>query len=144
MNYTIIKHTQGDSGYDRCGDYYCNEGTFEHDVFRADGDDEEYMEQQFAKAWAMAELGEYDDLLILFNGIPETEWNDAEWEEYDRLSKLKDAELIILRAEREEAKRIQREKDAEAALQKARQIAAAERANDLAELQRLQRKLGVK
>jgi hypothetical protein len=143
MNYTIIKHTEAEGGYDRYGDGYHNPGTFEYEFFRADGD-EEYMTNQFIKAWAKAEFSKYDNLIILVNGIPDTEMNDAEWDEFDRLTKLMQAELLIVKAGFEEAKRIQKEKDAEAALQKAREIAAQQRRADLAQLEALQRKLGIK
>ena len=142
-NYTIIKHIAGTSGYDRYGDWDGTDSVFEYEFFRAD--DDEYITNQFIKAWAKAEFGNtYENLIIMINGIPDTEMNEAEWDEFERLSKLMEAEKLIVKAEFEEAKRIQKEKDAEAALQKARQIEADQRRKDLAQLEALQRKLGMK
>ena len=135
MNYTIIGHTEDSSYYDRCGDHVSQPGKFETQFFR----------DEFLKAWAHARFhNTYEDLLILIDGIPDGFLEDAEYEKYVDLEREMEALLPQLKAEHDEAERIRREAAANAAVEQAQRLAAQQRARDLAQLEELQRRLGVK
>ena len=139
MNFTIIGHTEDSSYHDRCGDYISQPGQFETQFFR------EEQKEEFLKAWAHARFhSTYENLIILVNGVPEDKMNEEEYDQFDDLGREREPFDAIVKAEHEEAERIRKEAAANAALEKARQIAAQERARDLAQLEALQRKLGVK
>lgn len=147
MNFTIIGHTADSSYHDRCGDYISRRGTFETRFFR------EKQKAEFLKAWAHAKFhNTYKDLLILMNGVPSEsltpDWNsfmtDEEYEQFEDLEREMEELLPSIKAEHEEAERIRTEEAANAALEKARKLDAEQRARDLAQLEQLQRKLGVK
>jgi hypothetical protein len=139
MNYTIIGHTEDNSYYDRCGDHISKPGKFTTLFFR------EEDKTAFLKAWARAKYyNTYENLLILTNGIPEDRLEDDEYYAFQDLDREMRELLPQIEAEHEEAERIRKEAAANAAVEKARQIAAQQRARDLAQLEELQRKLGVK
>lgn len=139
MNYTIIGHTEDSSYHDRCGDYISQPGAFEVQFFR------EEEKEAFLKAWAHARFhSTYEDLVILVNGVPEDKMTSEEYDAFDDLDREREPFDAIIKAEHEEAERARKEAAANAALEKARQLAAQERARDLAQLEALQRKLGVK
>lgn len=139
MNFTIIGHTEDNSYHDRCGDYISRPGTFETQFFRDD------KRAEFLHAWAHAKFhNTYEDLIILVNGIPDSHMEGEEWDQYEVLEREMEAVMITIKAEHDEAERIRKEAAANAAVEKARQITAQERARDLAQLEALQRKLGVK
>jgi hypothetical protein len=139
MNYTIIGHTEDSSYHDRCGDYISQPGAFETQFFRED------KKAEFLCAWAHARFhNTYEDLLILIDGIPDGFLEDAEYEKYVDLEREMEALLPQLKAEHDEAERIRKEAAANAALEQARKLAAQQRARDLAQLEELQRRLGVK
>jgi hypothetical protein len=139
MNYTIIGQTDDNSYHDRCGDYISRPGTFETQFFRDD------KKAEFLRAWAHAKYhNTYENLIILLNGIPDSNLEGEEWEQYEDLEREMDPLYAIIDAEHKEAERIRKEAAANAALEKARQIAHMERQRDLQQLEALQRKLGVK
>jgi hypothetical protein len=139
MNFTIIGQTDDNSYHDRCGDFISRPGTFETMFFRDD------KKAEFLRAWAHAKFHvTYENLIILLNGIPDSNLEGEEWEQYEDLEREMEALLPAIKAEHDEAERIRKEAAANAALEKARQIAAQQRARDLAQLEELQRKLGVK
>ncbi len=139
MNYTIIGHTEDSSYHDRCGDYISQPGTFETQFFRED------KKAEFLRAWAHARFhNTYEDLLILINGIPEDRFEDDEYDAFRALEIEMEALLPQIKAEHDEAERIRKEAAANAALEQARKLAAQQRARDLAQLEELQRRLGVK
>lgn len=139
MNFTIIGHTEDSSYHDRCGDYITRPGKFETQFFR------EEDKEAFLKAWAHARFhSTYENLIILVNGVPEESMNEEEYSTFDDLHREREPFDAIVKAEHEEAERLRKEAAANAAVEKARQIAAQERARDLAKLEELQRKLGIK
>lgn len=139
MNYTLIGHTEDRSYYDRCGDHISKPGNFTVLFFREDD------KAAFLKAWANARYhNTYETLIILTNGIPEDQLEDDEYYAFQDLEREMDALFEVIDAEHKEAERIRKEAAANAAVEKARQIAAQQRARDLAQLEELQRKLGVK
>jgi hypothetical protein len=139
MNYTIIGHTADGSYHDRCGDYISKPGEFETQFFRDD------KKAEFLRAWAHAKYhNTYEDLIILLNGIPDGKLEDEEYEQYEDLEREMDPLYAAIDVEHKEAERLRKEVAAEAALAKARQIAHMDRQRDLAQLEALQRKLGVK
>jgi hypothetical protein len=138
MNYTIIGHTKDSSYYDRCGGVISQPGTLETQAFRDD------KKAEFLRAWAHASFhNTYEDLLILINGIPIDQYEDDEYE--PRALEIEmEALLLQVKAEHDEAERIRKEAAANAAAERARRNAAEQRARDLAQLEELQRRLGVK
>ena len=139
MNYTIIGHTEDSSYYDRCGDHVSRPGVFETQFFR------EEEKAAFLKAWAHAKFhNTYETLIILVNGVPEDKMNDAEYEAFEDLERELDTFYAEISAEHEVTEKARKEAAANAAVEKARQIAAQQRARDLAQLEELQRKLGIK
>lgn len=138
MNYTIIGHTEDSSYHDRCGDYVSEPGKFETEFFRDDG------KAEFLKAWAHAKFhSTYEDLLILINGIPDNEMNEAEYAAFEIVeAEMKEQEKIV-EAEHEVAEAIRKEAAANAAVAKARLIAKQQHDRDLAQLAELQRRLGL-
>jgi hypothetical protein len=138
MNYTLIGHTEDSSYYDRCGDLVSRPGSFETQFFR------EEQKPEFLKAWANARFyNTYETLIILMNGIPEDRLEDDEYYAFQDLEREMDALYDEVKAEHEKAERIRKEAAASEAAEKARQIAAQERARDLEKLAELKRKLGV-
>jgi len=139
MNFTIIGHTEDQSYHDRCGDYISQPGKFETYFFR------EEQKAEFLREWAFHTFHRtYEDLLILINGIPEDKMASEEYEQFDALNDEMREVLPIISAEHEAAEKIRKDAAAEAALAKARKIEAEQRARDLAQLEALQKKLGVK
>lgn len=139
MNYTIIGHTEDSSYHDRCGDFISQPGTFETQFFRDE------RKTEFLRAWAHATFhNTYENLIILINGIPEDQMTSDEYEQFDDLDREMRSVLPQIEMEHNEAERLRKEAAANAALEKARQIAAQQRARDLAQLEELQRKLGMK
>lgn len=139
MNYTLIGYSEATNGYDRYGEGYGEEGKFEILFFREEEKD------KFLRQWAFDEFhSTYDRLEILINGIPTDRMEDAEWDvyEYELEAEMKPIKEII-RTEHEAAEIIRKEAAANAALQKARQIAQQQRAEDERQLKALQRKLGL-
>jgi hypothetical protein len=139
MNYTLIGHTEDGSYHDRCGDFISKPGEFETQFFRDD------KKAEFLRAWAHAKYhNTYENLIILLNGIPDSHLEGEEWDQYEDLEREMEPLYATIDAEHKEAERLRKEAAANAAVEKARQIAAQERARDLAQLEALQRKLGVK
>jgi hypothetical protein len=139
MNYTIVGHTEGNSYYDRYGDFISRAGCFETQFFREDA------KAEFLQAWAHAKFhNTYENLIIMVNGVPEDKLEDGEWDAFQDLEREMDALKAIVHAEHEAAEKLRKETAANAAVEKARQIAAQQRARDSAQLEELQRKLGVK
>lgn len=139
MNFTIIGHTEDSSYHDRCGDYISQPGTFETQFFR------EAQKAEFLRAWAHARFhNTFEDLVILLNGIPEDKLEGDEYYVFQELEREMEDLLPTIKAEHEAAEAIRKEEAANAALQKARKLEAEQRARDLAQLQALQLKLGVK
>jgi hypothetical protein len=138
MNFTIIGHSADGSYHDRCGDYISKPGVFETQFFR------EAQKAEFLKTWAHAKYhNTYEDLIILLDGIPDGRLEDEEYEKYEDLEREMEALLPVIKAEHDEAERLRKEAAAEAASQKARKLEADQRARDLAQLEALQRKLGL-
>jgi hypothetical protein len=138
MNYTIIGYTEDYSHQDRCGDWISRPGNFETQFFR----DED--KTKFLKAWAHAKFhNTYENLIILLNGIPDGQLNDAEYEAYEDLDRELDPFYAAISAEHDLAEKLRKDAAAEAALVQARQIAARQRAADEAQLKALQKKLGL-
>lgn len=139
MNYTIIGQTEDNSYHDRCGDFISRPGLFDTQFFRDD------KKAEFLRAWAHAKYhNTYENLIILLNGIPDSNLEGEEWEQYEDLEREMDPLYAIIDAEHKEAERIRKEEAANTAVAKARKIAAEQHARDLAQLEALQRKLGVK
>lgn len=139
MNFTIIGHTEDQSYHDRCGDYISQPGKFETHFFRED------QKAEFLREWAFHTFhNTYENLLILINGVPEERMNDIEFEQFEGFEREMDDLYPIIKAEHEAAEKIRKDAAAEAALAKARKIQADQRARDLAQLEALQKKLGVK
>lgn len=138
MNYTIIGHSEDNSYHDRCGDYIRDPGKFDVQFFRED------EKEKFLKAWAHARFhNTYETFVILLNGVPDDKLSDEEYDTYQALEGEREAFDAIVKAEHEEAERVRKEAAANAAVEKARKIAADQRARDLAQLAELQRKLGL-
>lgn len=138
MNYTIISHRIDDYrySYNTCN-YSGKEGFLNIICYQDDQD-------SFIKEWAKIQhANEHDDLIIMFNGISYNEMNDEEYAEYERLEELMNAELLILKEESERIERATREALAVAAEEKARLLAKIQREQDMQELSRLKKKLGV-
>lgn len=139
MNYTIIGHTEDNSYHDRCGDFISRPGSFETQFFRDD------KKAEFLQAWAHAKFhNTYEDLIILLNGIPDSNLEGEEWEQYEDLEREMEALLPAIQAAHEAAEKARKDAAAEAALAKARLIAQQERARDEQQFEALRRKLGVK
>ena len=139
MNYTLIGHTEDTAYRDRWGELIEHPGSFTTLFFR------EEHKAAFLKAWATAKFNNaYEDLIILLNGIPDSQLEGEEWDQYEDLERERDALYDEVKAEHDEADRLRKEAVANAALEKARQIAAHQRARDLADLDALERRLGLK
>lgn len=137
--YTIIGHTEAETYYDRCGDSHHTPGKFETQFFRED------EKEAFLKVWAHALFhNTYENLIILINGVPEERMSEAEYAAFEDLERELDPFIWTVRSEYELAEAARKEAAANAALEKARKIAAEQRANDLAQLEQLQRKLGLR
>lgn len=136
MNFTLIAHEAGYSYYDRCGNIDTHSDKFE---IRYSTDQTEFAEQ-----WASVQnAGEWDDLIILLNGKPESEWTDEEQEAYDELDRI--MYTILVRYQTEDAKaREEKKLRDEEEKERARLIAnEKQRLADLAQLEALKKKLGV-
>ena len=142
MNYTIIGHKEATEKYMGCQEYETVPGEFEAFFFRDD-------REGFIKAWANASYekhygDKYDDLIIMIDGIPDNEMNDAEYAALEILETEMQEHEKIIKAEHDEMAALRREAAANAAVEKARLLAKLERARDLQQFEALQRKLNLK
>lgn len=136
MNYTLIAHEEDSSYFDRCGDFNRRPGRFETH-FSTD-------RAEFAERWALTQYtGSWDELIVLLNGKPEEHFTDEEQEEYDELENLRYEAYLRLEEQATEAREAQKRCEEEEK-ERARVVAIEkQRRADMAQLEKLKKKLGV-